>query len=955
MTQASLLRRLPLAALAIAFAAILFTVSSAPPAQAQEPTATTFVSNTGQTADTSQDLGGIPVAMGFTTGANSDGYTLTSIDASVLTASDVGSETLSAELWSASSGVPGTKLADLTISQDIAAGTSTVTADAPAGTTLAASTTYFVVYRSSASGDDPNIYQIWYTASTNEDSGAASGWTIANNGHWFFLGDWTAVQGGIYQIAVKGHAITTFVSNTHLGNDQGHFLETHGLVQDFTTGTNSAGYTLTSISADMRVGGNPTQRSSSLAALRVQLWSDSSGSPGDKIADLTVPTTSSGSRVTLDFAAPAGTTLAANTKYHVVFFSTVQGAVTRSLSARSHSSDEEAQGKAAGWSIGNSAQRYAGSAAPTASTAYEQSNSSSQIAVKGYAAQATTTSTAIWSATLTVQDMSSEFRGMGCDSNSGTTAYLCSTATTLTDNTITLPDGTTYTVSSLNVDGGQLLLYFTETGDSGPYVVLQGYTLVIDGTEFDVADGMREGGTANAVQWTNTGLSWSAGDTVALSLIPSAPGVTVSKTSDTVTAGSTTTYTVRLNTQPTADVTITPTSSDTDKATVSGALTFTTTNWNQPQTVTVTGVAAGSSTITHAAVSTDTDYNSISIDDVEVTVNAATPTAPTAVTLSVTNTTVAENVGTVTVTATLDNAAGSGGVAVTLSAANASTATATADYTLPSQFTIAQGQTTGTATVAIVNDNLDESSETIVLSATTNPTLSVTGTTLTITDDDTHGVTVSKTSDTVPVGSTTTYTVVLDSQPTANVTITPTSGTTAAATVSGALTFTPSNWNVAQTVTVTGVQAGSSTITHAATSTDSQYNNETVGSVTVTVNAASTATTLVSNTGQTTTAGHRKSALEGTSFTTGQSTHGYVLESVGITFGTEVPRANLAVELWSKHPNRNGPGEKIADLTIPASVPAATVDFAAPANTRLAARTTYFLMVGITETPEQCP
>ena len=54
--------------------------------------------------------------------------------------------------------------------------------------------------------------------------------------------------------------------------------------------------------------------------------------------------------------------------------------------------------------------------------------------------------------------------------------------------------------------------------------------------------------------------------------------------------GGTATYTVKLATQPSADVTVTPTSDTTTAATVSGALTFTTTNWNNAQTVTVTGV-----------------------------------------------------------------------------------------------------------------------------------------------------------------------------------------------------------------------------------------------------------------------------------------------------------------------------------------------------------------------------
>ena len=83
-------------------------------------------------------------------------------------------------------------------------------------------------------------------------------------------------------------------------------------------------------------------------------------------------------------------------------------------------------------------------------------------------------------------------------------------------------------------------------------------------------------------------------------------------------AGGTATFTVVLNTQPTADVTIALTlERHRPKGTVSPAsLTFTTANWNVAQTVTVTGVDDPSSTATIAytivtapAVSTDPNYS----------------------------------------------------------------------------------------------------------------------------------------------------------------------------------------------------------------------------------------------------------------------------------------------------------------------------------------------------------
>src|SRR5258705_475393 len=183
-------------------------------------------------------------------------------------------------------------------------------------------------------------------------------------------------------------------------------------------------------------------------------------------------------------------------------------------------------------------------------------------------------------------------------------------------------------------------------------------------------------------------------------------GVTVTPTSGLVTteAGGTATFTVVLNSQPTANVTIALSSGNTLEGTVGPAsVTFTAGNWNVGQTVTATGGGdfvdegkIGYSVVTAAAVSADGNYSGLNPADV-----------------SVTNT-----------------------------------------------------------------------------------------------DDDTAGVTVTPTSGlvTTEAGGTATFTVVLNSRPTANVTIGISSGNTSEGTVGPAsLTFTAANWNVAPTGTVTGV------------------------------------------------------------------------------------------------------------------------------------------------------
>ena len=101
--------------------------------------------------------------------------------------------------------------------------------------------------------------------------------------------------------------------------------------------------------------------------------------------------------------------------------------------------------------------------------------------------------------------------------------------------------------------------------------------------------------------------------------------VTVSTTSVTVDeAGGTARYTVKLDGQPTGDVTVAVTSSS-GAATVSpGSLTFTPSNWSTLQTVTVTGVddrsPAGnrSATISHSA--SGGGYDDVEVPSVSVTV-----------------------------------------------------------------------------------------------------------------------------------------------------------------------------------------------------------------------------------------------------------------------------------------------------------------------------------------------
>ncbi|WP_420387526.1 Ig-like domain-containing protein [Roseivirga sp.] len=183
------------------------------------------------------------------------------------------------------------------------------------------------------------------------------------------------------------------------------------------------------------------------------------------------------------------------------------------------------------------------------------------------------------------------------------------------------------------------------------------------------------------------------------------------------------------------------------------------------------------------------------------------------VSLSVSPQDIDEAAGTTTITATLSAVSGKD-VTVNLDLdANPGTATLTDDFTLSSNsIVITAGNTTGTATVTAVQDDLDEVFESINVAADpTNATVAALAgnVSITINDDDTSGFTVTESAGSSTVsetGTTDDFTVVLDSEPFSDVVLTVTSGDTGEGTVDAStLTFTSANWNTPQTVTVTGV------------------------------------------------------------------------------------------------------------------------------------------------------
>ena len=337
-------------------------------------------------------------------------------------------------------------------------------------------------------------------------------------------------------------------------------------------------------------------------------------------------------------------------------------------------------------------------------------------------------------------------------------------------------------------------------------------------------------------------------------------GATLTETTLTVLEGGNRTYTVVLNRQPTSDVVINVTKSGSDDLTATPAsLTFTTSNWNTPQTVTVRAAedddaANDTASISHAVVAAQSanEYDAVTIAGVAVTV---TDDETAGVTVSETTLTVAEGAsGAYTVK--LDPQPSSD-VVITVSSDNTDVTVSPATLT----FTTANWSTAQTVTVAAAQDadavnDAASISHAVDASRSANEydNMTIAGVAVTVTDDDTAGVSVSETTLTVDEGGNNTYTVKLDAQPASNVVISVTKTRSTDVTVSPAtLTFTTSNWNTAQTVTVAAAQDAdavndAASITHAvvAASSANEFDAVSIAGVAVTVTDDDTAGVTVS-------------------------------------------------------------------------------------------------------------
>ena len=284
---------------------------------------------------------------------------------------------------------------------------------------------------------------------------------------------------------------------------------------------------------------------------------------------------------------------------------------------------------------------------------------------------------------------------------------------------------------------------------------------------------------------------------------------------------------------------------DSDDITAVNGTLGTVTGSGSTYTATVTPATQGVVTITvRANAAQDPAGNSGPVSEVTAS------TTETLVTVEFASATyqVVESGATLNLTLTLDKTPRRE-VVVPITIQPASTATASSDYTHPdpSSVTFAADATdkslTQTYTLTIIDDDYDEANETIILGFGTLPSNVSAGTqttaTITITDDDTRGISISIASEAtrnIPEGGTYNYDVALASKPTDTVKVSlsvspqnsltfSTGGVTAAESID--LTFTADDWNTPQTVTATSTadpdgDDDTVTITHTASGGDYQ-------------------------------------------------------------------------------------------------------------------------------------
>ena len=297
-----------------------------------------------------------------------------------------------------------------------------------------------------------------------------------------------AVVLGVAQVAYAQTSV--LASNTGQTPTATQLISSKEQAQPFITGLNMGGYTLTSIELDVQ------RVPSSTTGITVALWSATGGGlPNAVLHTLTHPSDLSTTGLTT-FSAPANTVLTKGTKYFI--FVSYDGGGTTLRLKRTTSATALDAASLAGWSTAARRSRNRGS-----STGWVIQGGALLFKINGSAAD-------VWSATLTVQGLTVD-GPFGCQNSVGATEP-CSAPSALTDDDFTY-DGTTYTVDAVLVDVIEDLEIVFDTDLT---TAAQTLTLEVDGTAFAFEDA--DDKDADARKWYRSGLSWAAGDQIALKL-----------------------------------------------------------------------------------------------------------------------------------------------------------------------------------------------------------------------------------------------------------------------------------------------------------------------------------------------------------------------------------------------------------------------------------------------------
>ena len=433
-------------------------------------------------------------------------------------------------------------------------------------------------------------------------------------------------------------------------------------------------------------------------------------------------------------------------------------------------------------------------------------------------------------ATLTALSVS----GVTLNFASTTTSYTASVANGVTSTTVaaTASTGATATITPADADAGTA------------------------GHQVNLAEG------ANPISIAVTGggmtpTTYTVTVTRAEASTPAEPGLTLNPTELVIAEGGAGTYTMVLDKEPTADVTVTLSDDGTDVSVGGSPATFTTTNWASPQTVTVFAADDGNSedetvTITHT-IAGAAEYAALDPELLEVTVSDNDKSA--GLTLSTTSLTIDEGDDEgMTYTVVLD-AAPTGAVTVAVSVQEEDAQGVTVDPASLS-FDADNWETAQEVTVKAGHDD-DAAPGTVTLIHTVTAygrtTVATEQVTVTVNDDDVAGLNVTASAVEIAEGSSVSYDVQLATEPSANVTVTVGGASGDVSVNPSQFTFTVGNWDRVQTVMVSaGADADTDVdpvveLTHSATGA-SEYSSASLPGVSVTVKEAAIAAVVVSRT-----------------------------------------------------------------------------------------------------------